>query len=1129
MPNPVHVHRVAVTLPTYTPAAPDKNPMFLEKRVYQGSSGKVYPLPFTDRVAETPSPREWQAVYLENDFIAVMLLPELGGRIHAARDKTNGYDMIYRQDVIKPALVGLAGPWISGGIEFNWPQHHRPSTFLPADAEIEHGPDGSVTVWLSEHEPMNRMKGMHGVCLHPDRAVIELKVRIHNRTPHRQTFLWWANVATRVHERYQSFFPPDVTYVADHAKRAMSRFPLAKGLYYGVDYGSRPKKGVPPGEHPPQYRPTGEAAPNDLSWYCNIPVPTSYMCMGTREPFFGGYDHAREAGLIHVANPHISPGKKQWTWGNHPFGYAWDRNLTDATSEGEFPPYIELMAGVYTDNQPDFSFLHPGESRTWSQYWYPIQKIGPAHHANLDVAVSLRLARAQVHLGVAVTRAHPALRVQVLHRGRTLVSLREDLAPGQPLLRTVKLPAGARLTELTVRVETGEGRPLLTYTPPTPRSTDVPPAATEPPAPADVTSVDELYLTGLHLDQYRHATRLPETYWREALRRDAGDSRCHTALGIWHLRRGEFESAEQHLRSAIGRLTFRNPNPASGEAHYHLGLALRARADALRAVTPTAPEIAGLLEEAYAALYKATWNQDWQNPAYYELAKIDALRRDWTSALDHADRALRTNAEHESVQVLKALVRRQLGHAVEADAILASVLTRDPLNAWARHAAGRPWASDTQSRLDVALDYAAAGFLTEALSVLENATGSAVDGTAPLLGYYRAWLHGLLNEPKPQSAELRRAMKASPDYCFPSRIEEVFILSSAMAAAPHDPKAPYYLGNLYYDRRRHEDAIALWERSAKLDLSFSIVWRNLGIAYFNVRNRPKQARLAYEHAVKANPRDARLVYERDQLWKRLGEPVGRRIRALRPLAALIETRDDLSLEWCSLLNQTGAHEEALRILSVRRFQPWEGGEGLAVAQHVRTHLALARRALQSGDPATALNHARAAAESPDNLGEAKHLLANQSDVLLVLGDVLAALGKTAEAQEAWTRASSYQGDFQAMSVRRFSEMTFFSAQALRRLGKKREAQLLFRDLRSHARDLAQQRAVIDYFATSLPTLLLFNDDLQERQILAARFMEAQAAFGLGDFATARRLLEHVLEKEPSHAFAQDLVTQLPAT
>ncbi len=219
--NGVRVWTGELILPTYLPAAPDKNPMFLEKRVYQGSSGKVYPLPFTDRIAEEkPVHAPGRPSGSKTNFSARWSCRKSAGAFMSIQDKTNGYDLIYNQPVIKPALVGLAGPWISGGIEFNWPQHHRPATFLPVDFEIEERPDGSKTVWCSDHDPMCRMKGMHGVCLHPGTRLLELKVRAYNRTPFVQTFLWWANVATRVHEAYQSFFPPDVYYVADHARRA---------------------------------------------------------------------------------------------------------------------------------------------------------------------------------------------------------------------------------------------------------------------------------------------------------------------------------------------------------------------------------------------------------------------------------------------------------------------------------------------------------------------------------------------------------------------------------------------------------------------------------------------------------------------------------------------------------------------------------------------------------------------------------------------------------------------------------------------------------------------------------------------------------------------------------------------
>ena len=167
-----------VTIPTYEVPPPDPNPMFLEKRVYQGSSGRVYPNPFTDRLSDDRVDHAWNAVHLENRYLRLMVLPEIGGRIHVGLDRTNGYDFFYRQNVIKPALVGLLGPWISGGVEFNWPQHHRPSTYAPVDWSIEEHADGSVTVWCSEHEPMDRMKGMHGITVHPDSALVEVRVRL---------------------------------------------------------------------------------------------------------------------------------------------------------------------------------------------------------------------------------------------------------------------------------------------------------------------------------------------------------------------------------------------------------------------------------------------------------------------------------------------------------------------------------------------------------------------------------------------------------------------------------------------------------------------------------------------------------------------------------------------------------------------------------------------------------------------------------------------------------------------------------------------------------------------------------------------------------------------------------------
>lgn len=1116
---PVQIRCESIVLPTYEPLPPDKNPMFLEKRVYQGSSGRVYPLPFTDRISEQKTDRAWDAVWLENEFIEVMILPEIGGRIHVGRDKTNGHDFFYRQDVIKPALVGLAGPWISGGVEFNWPQHHRPATFMPTQVEIERHPDGAVTVWCGDHDPLARMKGMHGVRLYPEKSYIELVVRAHNRTDSVQTFLWWANVATRVHEDYQSFFPPDVVSVADHARRSMSEYPLCRDRYYGVDYGARARDGVPPEEAPARYLPPASGGdtrvdypPNDLSFYANIPVPTSYMCVGSREDFFGGYDHRARAGVVHVANHHIAPGKKQWTWGNHEFGYAWDRSLTDPDERGERAPYIELMAGVYTDNQPDFAFLMPGETKTWSQFWYPIREIGPARHANLDAALGLRVENGRVFAGVSVSAVFPRARIELRAKGKSLSAVTRDLAPGAPWTGDFALPAGARETDLLLCVLAADGREIISHRPGARPPAEVPPPATEPPPPENIASVDELYITGLHLEQYRHATRDPVAYWTEALRRDPDDARCNFALGRRHLHRGEFALAEARLRRALARQQLRNANPYDGETLYQLGLVLRHL---------------GRDEEAYAAFYKATWNQAWQSAGFHALAELDCKHGRWSAALDHLDRALRMNTDHLAARNLRVVVLRRLGRDEEAARQLAATRALDPLDHWSRHLAGESFVGDTQTRLDLALDFARAGLIDEAVALLEAAKPEPCSGSEPLVSYHLAWLHDLAGDAARARARLRLAARARPDYCFPARVEEIAILECAMRLNPADARAPYYLGNLLYDRRRHREAIALWEKSAALDPTFSIVWRNLGIGWFNIARRPAKARAAYEKAFRANPADARLLYERDQLWKRLGVVPARRLRELEKHRALVAARDDLSVELCALYNLTGRHADALALLESRRFQPWEGGEGQALGQHVRTHLALGRAALREGDAERARDLFERALASPHRLGEAKHLLANQSDIHFWLGVALERLGDRAAARRHWTLAATFRGDFQAMSVQAFSELTCYSALSLERLGKKGAAQKLRLRLRDHARALAKTPAVIDYFATSLPAMLLFEDDLHARPNHAAAVMLAQAEHGLGRVASARGRLRAVLRRDPAHAAASDFLQTLP--
>jgi tetratricopeptide (TPR) repeat protein len=1065
--------------------------MFFEKRVYQGSSGKVYPNPITDRVSNERSEKAYKAIFLENEYLYLMILPEIGGRIHVGQDKTNGYDFFYRQNVIKPALVGLLGPWISGGVEFNWPQHHRPSTYMPVQHTIEHSEDGSATIWVSEHEPMQRMKGMVGICLHPGKSYIEAKVRLYNRTPFMQTFLWWANVGIRVHEHYQAFFPPDVTYVADHAKRAISSFPIARNFYYGVDY----RKGV------------------DISWYKNIPVPTSYMVTESNYDFFGGYDHQKDAGVVHFANRHIAPGKKLWTWGNAEFGYAWDRNLTDADG-----PYIELMAGVFTDNQPDFSWLHPYETRTWSQFWYPIQQIGPAKNANRFAAVNVEPRNGKLKVGVCVTERFNKAKLLVTAGGKTVFEDVCDLVAGRPYIREIHADG-----DHVVRLFTSDGQEILQYIPPEVRNTTtVPDAATEPPAPKDVASNDELYVTGLHLEQYRHATRYPEPYWEEALARDPLDSRCNTALGLLKLRRGELAEAEAQFRRAIQRQTSRNPNPSEGDAYYYLGLTLQYQEH---------------LEEAGAAYYKATWNYAWQSSAYYHLAEIDCRRFQFERALEHLEQSLRTNVDNLNARNLRTSILRRLGRVSEASEYARQAHNLDRLDIWSNHelellsgnSAERAYDESPSTKgvyvqlyLDLAFDYAAAGFWSEARDVLSEYLNRSQHQPYPMMLYLLGYCADKLGHHSDAMACWIDAAKASPDYCFPSRIEEMIVLQAALCQNRSDARAHYYLGNLFNDRKRYDEAVREWEASAELEPRFSIPWRNLGIAYFNVRRDASKAISAYEKAFKANPKDARLLYEADQLRKRTGACASQRLAHLEAHRDLIPERDDLTVELITLLNQTGRSDQALEMLLSRRFNPWEGGEGLVSGQYVWAHFLIGRSLLEHGDARQALEHFSAARVYPHNLGEGKHLLTRETHLDYFSGMALSHMEER-EAREYWTRATADEGPI--------AWLTYHRAMSLEALGRKSEAKTLLHEMRDFAQKQMGTEVKIDYFATSLPNLLLFEDDLQKRNQIECLFLLGLAELGMRNTERSVELLNQVLSLDCNHIAAQrelESLTRMPA-
>jgi tetratricopeptide (TPR) repeat protein len=1105
----VAVWRAPMDIPTYLPAEPSRYPAYLDRRVYQGSSGRVYPLPFHERISRQRTTVRWDAVHLENPWLRLVILPELGGRIHVGLDRSSGYHFFYYNPVIKPALVGLTGPWIAGGVEFNWPQHHRPATFLPTDVEVEREPDGSVTVWCSDHDPFARMKGMHGIRLRPDRSTVEVRVRLYNRSELTQTFLWWANVAAQVHEDYQSFFPRDVRAVADHARRAVTAFPAADRSYYGVDYpAAHDRVGVAS---------DGARMRGDrLDWYRNIPVPTSYMCLGSREGFFGGYDHRARAGFVHVADRRRAVGKKQWTWGSAEFGRAWCRNLADDDAA-----YVELMAGVFTDNQPDFSFIAPGETKVFAQTWYPIQAIGPVEAATEEAALAVAVHPAadgvRCVLGLTVTARHAGCEIRVEDpSGTVLATVSADIDPGTPWQPTIALPGVVAGTPLRVRVRSGATE-LVTWSSEIPTGTvQAVQAALEPPLPAAVGTVEELLLIGTHLEQYRHATRSPEPYWEQALLLDPGSVGARTALARSAYRRADFATAETLLRGAVQRLTARNPNPPDTAALYLRGLVLRRQG-----------ELAG----AYDNFAAAAWSRAWRGAAGYQMAQLSALAGNHTEALERLRDVQRGEPEHLQARDLMVVVLRRLGHETEASDLVRATLALDPLDWWALDLSGRPLGADAQTCLDVALDYSGAGEWDDALRVLKTAAEqeahrvSGQPGAGPLIAYHRAAILRRAGRVDEAMARGREAREVDTGWCFPVRLDDAVVLAEALHLDRADARARALLGHWLYAHDRPAEAVQMWEASAAVDDRDPVVWRNLGLAAYNQHGDSAGARVAYDRALDLRPTDPQLVYESDQLDRRRGVGPAQRLAVLRARRSAVEARDDATVEFAHLLMSAGKIDEARELLLGRTFQPWEGGEGQVLGAWDRVCLLGAHRALARGEARSAGLALRAvsdALEPPRSLGEARHPLASTARLNLTHGDALAADGDAADSRRAWELAAAEQADFVGMRPESFSDATPSVVAALLRLGRHAEARSLAAALRADCARLATEPAAVDFFATSLPSLLLFDSDLAVARRTAARFRLAALVAVEGDRAGARRALDELLAEQPDHVAAIDL-------
>jgi tetratricopeptide (TPR) repeat protein len=868
-----------------------------------------------------------------------------------------------------------------------------------------------------------------------------------------------------------------VNAVFDHGKRAVSSFPIATGTYYKMDYSA----GV------------------DISNYKNIKVPTSYMAVNSKYNFEGGYENDTKGGMLHVASHHFSPGKKQWTWGNGDFGRAWDRNLTDRDEKGVFRPYIELMAGVYTENQPDFTWLMPYEEKQFVQYFMPYRELGVVKQASKDFVLNIEEGG---HFKVLATSKQEARIVLCNKNGETYYDQVVTLSPEEVFEQTVDVQ-GATLSELVLIVgrlqweqEPDEIRPI-------------PDAAEAALSPEQTKTNDQLYLTGLHLEQYRHATWSALDYYEEALRRDPNDVRCLNQAGLWYLRRGRFDKAEAYLRKAVKIWQKRNPNPYDGEAIFNLALCLKYQwlennsqfsARLRRLARPRI--LNSQLSEAYELFWKATWNKAWADAGYFEAARISVMQGRLDDALDELNRCLIFNSRNHQARALKAAVLRLLNRKDEALAWIEESLQLDHFNYGCRYE--QYLLTDDEQKLselkelmrksssnydELALEYQAAGLNDDAHAIWDIAISE--NATSPMTYYY-------LNQWK-------KAEQADSYCCFPNRLEDVVALERAKRENPQGAKAPYYLGCLYYDKRQYDLAIENWELSAQLDPSFPIVWRNLALARFNKQNRQEGALEYMERAFALDTTDSRMLMELDQLYKRMQKPHQERLDFLQQYPELIAQRDDLVLEEITLLNQLGRYEEAMQKLDNHIFHPWEGGEGKVSGQYQICRVELAKQLLKENPKSEKANSLlEECLVYPSHLGEGKLYGAQDNDILYFLGRYEEGTAGPTE-----PAAAMYYNDAKPDKI-------FYAGLCYRKLGQEDKARGLFYKLINYGKQHIFDHVTMDYFAVSLPDLLIWEDSLDTKNLIHCNYMLALGYYGLGDIARAERYLKEVENLDINH-------------
>ncbi len=1068
-------------IPTYLAAPAEKNPIFFNNEAHQGAARHVYPYAMNDTYLNEKTDKTYKALVLENEYIKLCVTPEIGGKLYYATDKTNGYNFIYKNDVVKPSNIGMLGAWVSGGIEWCVLHHHRASTFLNMDYELVENEDGSKTIYIGETEPRHRMRWTVGITLFPGKSYFRADMKIHNPTPFTHSFLYWANVATHTNKNYQVIFPPSVQIATYHAKNDFTRWPVSTEVYQKQDFSG----GV------------------DISWWKNSVNSNSYFAWDLKEDFMGGYDHGKQTGTIHIGDHNIVKGAKLWEWGSGPRGQTTEGRLTENAG-----PYVEIMVGAFSDNQPDYSWIKPYELKTVHQYWYPVKDIGGFRNANLNGAVNMEARdKNNLFLGYYSTQKIKRAKIILKHNDSVIFEKTGEISPENAFTETIKMKEAFKLTDLYTEMRNEEtGELLVSYKPSEKEPVKELPALVDPPkSPEKIAAIEEVYLTGKRIEQFHNARIDPMDYYKEALKRDPGDIRSNTATGNIFLKRGDYINARKYFSMAIERLTRDYTRPEHCEVLYLQGLTLK--------------EL-GLYNEAVDTLYRATWDNAFHTAAYFQLARISAIRNDFNKALHQINESLSTNSRNNSAIALKSSVLRKMGIFDEAVKTLKQIRQTDPLDfrlanesyLVAKESGNKQKAEKElislkknmrdfdQNYLELAVAYINDGLYEEAEDVLMRFTGKN-----PIISYYLGYLAHLKGNRTLAEKYFREGSALSEDYCFPFRLETVKVLETALEYNPFDGKAAYYMGNILYHNNQRDKGIAYWETAVKNDPELAVAYRNLGWGYYNHKGDGYKAITAYEKAISLR-KDEPIYYEElDRLYEMSNTAVEKRMALFAGSNDVVSRRDDAFARQIEVLTLAGQTDKAVEYLTGKQFS-YREGSGRIRDVIIDAHLIQGIKHLREKQYQKALDNF-IKAQVPEEEASGSRAGNRNIQVNFFMGLAYEGMGNKRKAREYFTASIKPASVISGY-------ITYYQGLSYNKLGHKTRATEIFNSMIAEGdRQLKQSTATGDFFAK------FGAREAENARLSNAYLLKGLGYKGLGDISNAVSNLKDALEHQAGNLYA----------